>query len=129
MAQTKRKRRTKHRGNAAGTIETRGRTGRRPTAEERKKQARATTREQRMYKPPTWRSSIQKAGLAAVLILIFVAITSKGHKLAPALIFAAFAMAFYIPATYYLDRTLYLRRIKKRDEAAAAAARDRGKKR
>ena len=34
MAQTKRKRRTKHRGNAAGTIETRGRTGRPPTAEE-----------------------------------------------------------------------------------------------
>ena len=27
MAQTKRKRRTKHRGNAAGTIEARGRTG------------------------------------------------------------------------------------------------------
>jgi hypothetical protein len=32
MAQTKRKRRTKHRGNAAGTIESRGRTGRKPTA-------------------------------------------------------------------------------------------------
>ena len=38
MAQTKRKRRTKHRGTAAGTIQTRGRTGRPPTAEERKKQ-------------------------------------------------------------------------------------------
>ena len=34
MAQTKRKRRTKHRGNAAGSIEARGRTGRKPTAEE-----------------------------------------------------------------------------------------------
>ena len=41
MAQTKRKRRTKHRGNAAGTIEARGRTGRPPTPEERKKQERA----------------------------------------------------------------------------------------
>ena len=37
MAQTKRKRRTKHRGNAAGSIEARGRTGRKPTAEEQKK--------------------------------------------------------------------------------------------
>src|SRR6266516_1140874 len=36
MAQTKRKRRTKHRGNAAGAIESRGRTGRKPTPEERK---------------------------------------------------------------------------------------------
>ena len=40
MAQTKRKRRTKHRGTAAGTIEARGRTGRPPTADERKKQSR-----------------------------------------------------------------------------------------
>jgi hypothetical protein len=30
MAQTKRKRRSKHRGTAAGTIESRGRTGRKP---------------------------------------------------------------------------------------------------
>ena len=39
MAQTKRKRRTKHRGNAAGSIEARGRTGRKPTAEESKQSA------------------------------------------------------------------------------------------
>ena len=32
MAQTKKKRRTKHRGNAAGVIESRGRTGRTPSA-------------------------------------------------------------------------------------------------
>ena len=37
MAQTKRKRRTKHRGNAAGSIEARGRTGRKPNETERKK--------------------------------------------------------------------------------------------
>ena len=37
MAQTKRKRRTKHRGTPAGTIQTRGRTGRPPSADERKK--------------------------------------------------------------------------------------------
>ena len=37
MAQTKRKRRSKHRGTAAGTIEARGRTGRKPTANEQKK--------------------------------------------------------------------------------------------
>ena len=39
MAQTKRKRRTKHRGNAAGSIEARGRTGRKPTEQELKKAA------------------------------------------------------------------------------------------
>ena len=36
MASTKRKRRTKHRGNAAGMVEVRGRTGRRPTESESK---------------------------------------------------------------------------------------------
>ena len=42
MAQTKRKRRnTKHRGNAAGIVEQRGRTSRPPSPEERKKAARA----------------------------------------------------------------------------------------
>ena len=35
MAQTRRKRQTKHRGNAAGVIEARGRTGRKPTAAEK----------------------------------------------------------------------------------------------
>ena len=35
MAQTKRKRQTKHRGNAAGVVESRGRTGRKPTADEK----------------------------------------------------------------------------------------------
>ena len=35
MAQTKRKRQTKHRGNAAGVVEARGRTGRKPTAAEK----------------------------------------------------------------------------------------------
>ena len=39
MAQTKRKRRTKHRGTAAGTIQARGRTGRPPTADESKSRA------------------------------------------------------------------------------------------
>ena len=48
MAQTRRKRRTKHRGTPAGTIEARGRTGRPLTAEERKKQDRASARERRL---------------------------------------------------------------------------------
>ena len=41
MAQTKKKRSTKHRGNAAGGVESRGRTGRKLTAEERGKNAKA----------------------------------------------------------------------------------------
>ena len=56
MAQTKKKRRSKHRGNAAGVIEARGRTGRPPSAEERKlsdKEAAAKRRRERMMREPT----------------------------------------------------------------------------
>ena len=62
MAQTKRKRRTKHRGNAAGTIETRGRTGRPASPDEKKKQARMTARDKRLNTPPTWKSALQPRG-------------------------------------------------------------------
>ena len=56
MAQTKRKRQTKHRGNAAGVVESRGRTGRKPTAAENAgpKQAEETKRIPRQDRPPTW---------------------------------------------------------------------------
>ena len=44
MAQTKRKRRSKHRGNAVGSIESRGRTGRRLTEDEREAAGAAGTK-------------------------------------------------------------------------------------
>jgi len=90
MAQTKRKRRTKHRGTAAGTIQSRGRTGRPPTPDERKKQARVSAREKRMNTPPTWKSSATRASFAAVIMFIFLVITTKGsNRIVAALVFAA----------------------------------------
>jgi Flp pilus assembly protein TadB len=114
MAQTKRKRRTKHRGTAAGTIESRGRTGRPPSAEERKKQDRMTAREKRLNTPPTWRSALTRAGIAAVIVFIFILLTAKGKdKLTTALAFTFVALVIYIPAGYYLELTLYRRRQRK----------------
>ena len=111
MAQTRRKRRTKHRGTAAGTIESRGRTGRPLTPEERKKQDRTAARERRLNTPPTWKSSVTRAGIAAVLVFVFLLATSKGHnKLGTALVIAVLALVIYIPAGYYLELMLYRRR-------------------
>jgi Flp pilus assembly protein TadB len=111
MAQTKKKRRTKHRGNAAGTIETRGRTGRPPSPQERKKQAQQTARAERLNKEPTWRSSLTKAGFAAAIMFIFLLVTTKGsNRVATAVIFAVFALVIYVPAGYYMDRWLWRRR-------------------
>jgi Flp pilus assembly protein TadB len=116
MAQTKRKRRTKHRGNAAGTIETRGRTGRPPTADERKKQTRMSARERRLNTPPTWRASFTRAALAAAVMFVFVVLTTKGNnKVQAAIVFALFALALYVPAGYYLELFLYRRRQRKKE--------------
>ena len=118
MAQTRRKRRTKHRGTPAGTIETRGRTGRPPTPEERKRQNRTDARERRLNSPPTWKSSVMRALLAAVLVFAFLLLTAKGKNKVPvALGFTAVALLIYIPAGYYLELILYRRRMKKKAAA------------
>jgi Flp pilus assembly protein TadB len=115
MAQTKRKRRTKHRGTPAGTIEARGRTGRPPSPEERKKQDRMSAREKRLNTPPTWKGSATRAGLAAVIVFLFVLLTAKGNnKVVAAVEFTVIALVIYIPAGYYLELTLYRRRQRKK---------------
>jgi Flp pilus assembly protein TadB len=118
MAQTRRKRRTKHRGTPAGTIEARGRTGRPLTPEERKKQDRMSARERRLNTPPTWRSSLMRAAFAAVILFVFLALTTKGkNRVAVAATFAVVAMVLYLPAGYYFELFLYRRRQRKKEGA------------
>jgi drug/metabolite transporter (DMT)-like permease len=119
MAQTKRKRRTKHRGTAAGTIESRGRTGRPPTADERKRQNRGDARERRLNSPPTWKSSLMRALLAGALVFVFLLVTAKGKNKVPvAVAFTAVAVLVYIPAGYYLEMFLFRRRMRKKAQAS-----------
>ena len=96
MAQTRKKRRTKHRGNAAGAIEARGRTGRRPTAAERKQQ----TRQDRFSKPPTWRGAANRA-LFAVVIFVAIVILLFKQKPAAAIALGGAMLLLYVPM--YLD--------------------------
>lgn len=122
MAQTKRKRRTKHRGTAAGTIESRGRTGRPPSPEERKKQDRMTARERRLNTPPTWKSSFMRGAFAAVVLFLFVSLTTRGtNKVVTGLLFAVIALAIYVPAGYFLELSLYRRRQRKKAEEGPSA--------
>jgi hypothetical protein len=119
MAQTKRKRRSKHRGNAAGTIETRGRTGRPPSPDEKKKDDRAKLREKRLFTPPTWRAAAKRAGFASALLFVFLVVSNTKNTLETRLIFGAVfavgAFALYTAIGYYIDGALYRRRIRKRD--------------
>lgn len=121
MAQTKRKRQTKHRGNAAGVVEARGRTGRPPTAEEKKKADKEKARQERLNRPPTWKSSAQRAALAGVFMFLFLMLTNHpkhGSPLVSALLFAIVAMGLYIPGGYYIELYLYRRRMAKKGQTA-----------
>jgi hypothetical protein len=115
MAQTRRKRRTKHRGTPAGTIQTRGRTGRPLSADERKKQTRAEARQRRLNTPPTWKGSATRGALAAVLLFVLFALLGKGkNPIVSAAIFSLFAVALYIPGGYYMEMWMYRRRQRQR---------------
>jgi Flp pilus assembly protein TadB len=114
MAQTKRKRRSKHRGNAAGTIEARGRTGRPASPAERKQQAKLDARERRLSTPPTWKSSFIRAGLASGLMFVFLLATTQKNRVLVAASFAIIAMLLYVPAGYYFELMLYRRRMRKK---------------
>ena len=111
MAQTKRKRRTKHRGTAAGTVERRGRTSRPPSEKERKQLSRAEAREKRLSTPPTWKSSLTRAGFASALLFFLLLFTAKGsNRFVVAIVFTLIALAIYVPAGYYIERFLWKRR-------------------
>ncbi len=108
MAQTKRKRRRKHRGTQAGTVEARGRTGRPQTATEAK-QIRKDRRDARLNTPPTWRSSLNRAALSAIVFGVFTVI-AFGWTVAQALPLTVVMVLLYLPLSYYTDRFIYNRR-------------------
>jgi hypothetical protein len=114
MAQTKRKRRTKHRGNAAGSVEARGRTGRKPTETERRKST-ANSREERRFAEPTWVSAATRAGLASVMLFVLFQVGLAGEKqsIATSLALAVAAFLIYVPMGYKVDRIFWERRMRK----------------
>jgi len=118
MAQTKRKRRSKHRGNAAGSIEARGRTsrGQKLSPAEQKKADRASAREARMNKPPTWNGAFFKAGLMAALLFVFTQIGLFGGNttISQSLFLSLFALILYTPLAFATDKFVYARAQKRR---------------
>ena len=121
MAQTKKRRRTKHRGNAAGMVEVRGRTGRAPTEKEKSgglKQDAAARRRNRMETPPTWRSAINRAAIATVVFAVLVVALFQ-RPAQEAVVLAVLMLALYVPLTYYTDLWIHRRYLRK--QAAAKA--------
>jgi hypothetical protein len=119
MAQTKRKRQTKHRGNAGGVIETRGRTGRPLSADEKKRSDRDRRRDERLYRKPSWKSSAQKAMLAGVFVFVIqlVVYHNKSNAIVAAAFTSVMAVLLYMGLGYYMETFLWRRRMAKKQAA------------
>ena len=111
MAQTKKKRSTKHRGNAAGIVENRGRTGRKPADSERKPTAKQV-RADRLNRPPSWSRAFNQSMIVTALF-VGVLVLFLHQKARPMIELGAVLVVFYTPMTYFTDRWLNRRHLAK----------------
>jgi hypothetical protein len=96
-------------------VESRGRTGRKPTGAEKQGTARArgkgaTARPNRFERPPTWKGAFVRAMAAALLMLLISLVLLKGKSNQAIAIFPI-VLLIYIPVSYYTDLWLYRRRM------------------
>jgi hypothetical protein len=105
-------------------IESRGRTGRKPTAAEKSGSAQsAKARQQRLDRrdrPPTWRGAFVRAMFAAVLMLLAVALLFKQTTQALALF--PIVLVMYVPISYYTDKWVYDRRMRRKAAAGRSTS-------
>jgi hypothetical protein len=123
VAQTKKKRQTKHRGDQAGRIESRGRTSRpasRAQARQQAMQRSNNRRVDRASQPPTWQGATTRAGIAAVVFFAMLLVLKQ--PITGAIAIAVLMFAVYIPMGFYLDRYLYDRRMRKAEKATKKSA-------
>ena len=123
MAQTRRKRQTKHRGNAAGVVESRGRTGRKPTAAEKTGTAELGGRTQkevdRRDRRRPGRAPSTRRCSPTVLLLFVILIFLKGS--AGAIGLFPIVLGAYTVVSYYTDKWVYERRQRKKLPARQGA--------
>lgn len=118
MAQTRKKRRRKHRGTQGGRVDPNRRAGRPRSREEAKARARAGRKRPaaRVDAPPTWRSATIRAVVAAVVFTVLLVLLF-GRPLGAALALGGFMLAIYVPAGYYIDTAMWRRRERARIRA------------
>lgn len=117
MAQTRKKRQRKRRGTQGGRVDPNARRSKPRTRAEAKAQARSKRRPApKQDLPPTWRNSAIRGFFAAVIFFVLLILLFK-RPVGVALVFCLFMLAFYIPAGYYIDMTMWRRRERQRIRA------------
>jgi len=119
MAQTRKKRRRKRRGTQGGSIDRRRARGRPRSRQEARASARRQMVDRRDIRP-TWRSSINRALIAAGIFVVLL-ILLFGQEPLPAFGLGVFMLAFYIPMGYGIDLFLWKRRQAQKQRAAQEA--------
>jgi hypothetical protein len=114
MPRAPRTRKTKHRGNAAGMIESRGRTGRKPSAAEKGSatgggRRSGTPRKNRYDSPPTWKGAAWRAAIAAAVVYAVSTVLIKHTTPAKNLLLVPIVLGLYMPLIYYTDQFMYRR--------------------
>jgi Flp pilus assembly protein TadB len=120
MAQTKKKRRRKHRGTQGGRVDTRPARGRPRSRAEAQNRARSRQKKKpgdRVPDPPSWGSALKKGALASILFLGLLALFGQNPLVS--LLIAALMMGFYVPMAYLLDRFMYTRHLRKEAQKRA----------
>jgi hypothetical protein len=107
MAQTRKRRRRKHRGTQGGRIDRTRRAKPRSRAEAQS-QARSKRRTPRSDSPPNWRGATLRGGLMSALFLLILLVL--GRPIGMSIAFSAFLLLFYIPMGFYIDRFMWRRR-------------------
>ena len=117
MAQTRRKRRRKHRGTQGGSIDRRRARGRPRTREEAKAQARRRSTDRRDL-PPTWGTAFMRGLVGAGIFFILMLLAFK-RGAGEAIGLSVAMLVIYVPLGYYVDRFFWRRRqAAKRRQAA-----------
>ena len=123
MAQTKKKRRRKHRGTQGGRIDRRPARGRARSRAEAQARARNRTQKKggkggaRVPEPASWSSALKKGGIAAVLFVVLL--TIFGQNPAVSLLVGVLMLGFYVPMAFTLDRFIYQRHVRKEAQKRA----------
>jgi Flp pilus assembly protein TadB len=121
----RRRRRRKHRGTQAGSIDRRGRTSRPRSRAEARAKARTTT-SQRQQQPPTWRGAINRGLIAAAIFFLLLALLFR-RPVVQSLAISILMIAIYIPMGYYIDRFFYRLRQRREQKERDQRRAERGK--
>jgi glycerol uptake facilitator-like aquaporin len=114
VAQTKkRKRKHKHRGTPAGTIDRAGRTGR-PQVKKDSKTIAKERRAERLNREPTWKGALNRAAIAAVVFTVLMFVIRRDQGVVANLALGFLVFLFYIPLGYLTDRAIFNFRRRKR---------------